>query len=111
MVQLQLLMCPILKKNLSSQLYNHFLTYVQCFDLVQHHIETGMPLLKRATHANGERLGDIIPISQLWSYINVLPHFGAVADPCLMECNSLKHSREFFLNKYFDKNIMFSLQC
>ena len=104
-------MCPILKKNLSSQLYNHFLTYVQCFDLVQHHIETGMPLLKRATHANGERLGDIIPISQLWSYINVLPHFGAVADPCLMECNSLKHSQEFFLNKYFDKNIMFSLQC
>jgi len=104
-------MCPILKKNLSGQLYDRFLTYVQCFDLVQHHIETGMLLLKRATCASGERLGDIIPVSQLRSYINVLPRFGAVADPCLTECNSLEHSREFFLNKYFDKNIMFSLQC
>jgi len=73
-------MCPILKKNRHDQLYDHFLTYVECFDVIQDNVETGMPILRRATHANGERLGDVIPISQLHSYINLIPCFGAVAD-------------------------------
>ena len=60
---------------------------------------------------NGERLGDVIPVSQLRSYINLIPRFGALADARLTEFNSLEHSREFFLNKYFDKNTMFALQC
>ena len=104
-------MHPIPKKNCHDQLCDHFLTYVQCFDVIQDHVETGMPILKRATCANGERLGDVIPVSQLCSYINLIPRFGAVADPCLTEFNSLEHCREFFLNRYFDKNTMFALQC
>ena len=55
-VQPQLIMHPILKKNHHDQLCDCFLTYVQCFDMIQDHIETGMPILKRVTHANGERL-------------------------------------------------------
>ena len=70
-----------------------------------------MLVLKRVTHTNGERLRDIIPVSQLHSYINLIPRFGTVADARLTPLNSLEHSREFFHNKYFDKNTMFALQC
>ena len=104
-------MHPILKKNRHDQLCNRFLTYVQCFDVIQDHVETGMPILKRAMRANGERLRDIIPVSQLRSYINLIPRFGTVVDPCLTEFNSLEHCQEFFLNRYFNKNTMFALQC
>jgi len=103
-------MHPIPKKNHHDQLYNRFLTYVEHFDVIQDNIEMGMPIL-RVTHANGKHLGDVIPISQLHSYINLIPHFGTVADMRLMEFNSLEHSQEFFLNKYFNKNTMFALQC
>ena len=78
---------------------------------MQDHVETGMPILKRVTCTNGKCLGDIIPVSQLRSYINLIPCFGALADARLTEFNSLEHSREFFFNKYFDKNTMFALQC
>jgi len=104
-------MRPIPKKNCHDQLYDRFLTYVEHFDVIQDNVETGMPILRRATRANGERLGDVIPISQLCSYINLIPRFGTVVDMCLMEFNSLEHSQEFFLNKYFNKNTMFALQC
>ena len=109
-VQLRLLMHPIPKKNRHDQLYDCFLAYVQCFDVIQDDKEMGMPILKRATRANGERLGEVIPLSQIRSYVNLIPRFGAVADTRLTEFNSLEHSREFFLNKYFDKNTMFALQ-
>ena len=55
-------------------------------------------------------LGDVIPVLQLHSYINLIPHFSTVADPCLTEFNSLEHCWEFFLNRYFNKNTMFALQ-
>ena len=104
-------MRPIPKKNRHDQLCDHFLAYVQRFDVIQDHAETGMSVLKRATRTNGERLGDVIPVVQLRSYINLIPRFGAVADARLTHLNSLEHSREFFLNKYFDKNTMLALQC
>ena len=78
--------------------------------MIQDDKEMGMPILKRATCANGEHLGEVIPLSQICSYVNLIPHFDAVADTCLTEFNSLEHSQEFFLNKYFDKNTMFALQ-
>ena len=105
-----LINAPYPEKNRHDQLYDHFLAYVQRFDVIQDDKETGMPILKRATRANGERLGEVIPLSQIRSYVNLIPRFGAVADTRLTEFNSLEHSREFFLNKYFDKNTMFALQ-
>ena len=78
--------------------------------MIQDDKETGMLILKRATCANGEHLGEVIPLSQIRLYVNLIPHFGAVVDTCLTEFNSLEHSREFFLNKYLDKNTMFALQ-
>ena len=41
---------------------------------------TSMYLLKRATRADGSRMGDIIPLGQLRSAIELTPSFGKKAD-------------------------------
>jgi len=57
----------------------------------------------------GQRLGGVIPVSQIRAYANLIPRFGQCADARLTASNSFEHSREFFLNKYFDKNSYFPL--
>ena len=91
-----------------------FLTYVQRFDIVPQATSyreptTQMHVLKRAIRSGGQCLGDVIPISQIRSYANLIPCFGQHADPRLTTFNSYEHSCEFFLNKYFDKNTYYSL--
>ena len=88
---------------------DRFLTYVQRFDIVPQadgyrDPSTQMHVLRRAICSGGQRLGDVIPVSQLRAYANLVPRFGPRADPRLTSFNSSEHSREFFLNKYFDKN-------
>jgi len=87
---------------------------MQCFDIVpqagtQRDPATQLHVLKRALCLSGQRLGDVIPVSQIRAYANLIPHFGQRADAHLTASNSFEHSREFFLNKYFDKNSYFPL--
>jgi len=70
---------------------------------------TGLFLLKRATHSNGEIVGDNIPLDQLRSLVDIAPHFGEKADPHLTNTNSLSFATEFWLNKYLDKELFYSL--
>jgi len=93
---------------------DRFLCYMQCFDIVpqagaQRDLATQLHVLKRALRSSGQRLGDVIPVSQIRAYANLIPRFGQHADARLTASNSFKHSREFFLNKYFDKNSYFPL--
>ncbi|KAG2151769.1 hypothetical protein BD769DRAFT_1341691, partial [Suillus cothurnatus] len=55
------------------------------------------------------QIGDIIPVTQFRVPINIVPHFGSNADNCLTPYNSIEHLSEFWLNRYWDKNMFFPL--
>jgi hypothetical protein len=100
------------------QITGQFLAYVRRYDILPQRDpanptqqgmfpdpNTGLFLLKKATRANGEMAGDIIPLNQLRSLVDVAPRFGKKANPRLTNANSLSFATEFWLNKYFDKEM------
>jgi Plavaka transposase len=107
---------------LGHQITGQFLAYVRRYDILPqrdpaNHTQrgifpdpnTGLFLLKRATRSNGEIAGDIIPLNQLRSLVDIAPRFGRKADPRLTNTNSLSFATEFWLNKYFDKELFYAL--
>ena len=48
-------------------------------------------------------------LTQLRAFVQLIPHFGQTADRRLTQYNSTELSNEFYLNKYFDKNMFFPL--
>ena len=54
-------------------------------------------------------MGDIVPISQIRTAAPLIPRYGSRADPKLTSRNSMEFSTEFFLNKYFDKNLYYMM--
>ncbi|KAH7920650.1 hypothetical protein BV22DRAFT_1107578 [Leucogyrophana mollusca] len=100
-------------RHVSSE--DNVLVYVERFDVVsqpdggQVDQATQMHVLKRALRSNGLPMGDVIPLKQLRSYINLIPRFGASADVRLKKSNVMKYSSIFYLNKYFDKEIYYAL--
>ncbi|KAI6003153.1 hypothetical protein EDD15DRAFT_2385610 [Pisolithus albus] len=93
---------------------DRFLSYVQRFDIVPQagalrDPSTQVHILKRAMRSNGQRLGDVIAVSRIRAYANLIPRFGQCADARLTSFNSFEHCREFLLNKYFDKNSYYPL--
>ncbi|KAG9311625.1 hypothetical protein JVU11DRAFT_7848 [Chiua virens] len=87
---------------------DQFLVYVHCFNTFGHD-ETQLDILKRAKHSNNQCLGDIVPLSQLWVFAHLIPHFGDSADHGLTHTNSMELLNKFYLNKYFNKNLFFPL--
>ncbi|KAG0700553.1 hypothetical protein DFH29DRAFT_983059 [Suillus ampliporus] len=108
-VEVRLIMLPVSPPGRTLPWAAHFLTYVQHLDIVpQQHgmvLECTMQMhvLKCATHAGAMPFRDILPLDQLRSFTHIIPHFGPVADTCLMPQNSSKFAQSFFLNKYIDK--------
>ncbi|KAG1800625.1 hypothetical protein EV424DRAFT_1332024, partial [Suillus variegatus] len=109
--QIRLIMCPIGKSGTNWSWKDRFLVYVHRFDIVpqssgtnDREPSTQLHLLKRAKHSNGTWVGDIIPVTQLRSPVNLFPRFGASADNRLTPYNSMEHASQFWLNKYWDKN-------
>jgi len=106
----------------TQHVYNRFLAYVQRYDIVKqpnpHNTSlrgiypepnTGLYLLKKSTRANGERLGDIVPLDQIRALVDVTPRFGAKANRRLTSSSSIAYSTEFWLNKYFYKELFYAL--
>jgi hypothetical protein len=104
------------------QITGQFLAYVRRYDILPqrdpaNHTRqgifpdpnTGLFLLKRATRSNSEMAGDIIPLNQLRSLVDVAPRFGKKANPRLTNSDSLSFASEFWLNKYFDKELFYAL--
>ena len=104
------------------QITGQFLAYVRRYDILPrrdpaNHARqgtypdpnTGLYLLKRAARSNGEIAVDIIPLNQLRSLVDVSPRFGEKANPRLTNGNSLSFATEFWLNKYFDKELFYAL--
>ena len=107
---------------LGQQITSRFLTYVQRYDIVSQQDpadssqrglfpepNTGLFLLKKAMRSNGERIGDIVPLDQIRAQADLAPRFGAKANPKLTSSTSLVYSTEFWLNKYFDKELFYAL--
>lgn len=88
---------------------DQYLCYVYSFKIGAVDPVTGMHVLKRATHANGAPVGDIVPLKQLRAFINIIPQLGATADARLTKETSMHYHSSFYLNKYFDKQLYDSL--
>ncbi|KAF9050530.1 hypothetical protein BJ165DRAFT_1342609 [Panaeolus papilionaceus] len=107
---------------------DRFLVYIQRYDIVPQpdpnpqnpsyvargnypEGSTALYLLKRATRSGNHAalLGDIIPLDQLCALVDIVPRFGGKANPGLTHLNSLQFSTEFWLNKYFDKELYYAL--
>jgi hypothetical protein len=100
-----------------------FLSYVQRFDIIPQpnptssnekgpypHPSTGMYLLKRARRSDRAIMGDVVPLARLRALIGMVPRFGKEADTRLTWGTTLEHSSEFWLNKYFDKELFYALK-
>lgn len=100
---------------------DHFLSYVQHFDIVPQctpQSTTRLPcpepssslyILKRAKRADGSIIGDVVPLCQLRGLVNLTPRFHEAAHRGLTDRNSSTYSAEFSLNKYFNKELFWSL--
>jgi hypothetical protein len=97
---------------------SRFFGYVQRFDVVPIVSSdsrllqapdpvTNMYILKRATRSDGTRLGDVIPLTQIQAFVQLLPRFGEKADTRLTKENSMEYCSEFFLNKYLEKDVYY----
>ena len=121
-----MIFCIVPHRRFPTHPYTDFLlAYAQHFDFVPQpapqspmlsngpHVEpsTGMHLLKQAWQSNGSLLGDVIPLGHVRALLNLVPHFGTVADNHLTKETSLEHSSDFWLNKYFDKELFNALNC
>lgn len=105
---------------------NRFLTYAQRFDIVPQlnpklsnsatakgpypDPSSGLYILKRAKRANQGLIGDIIPLDQVRTLVELAPRFGGSADRRLTKANSLAYSSEFWLNKYLTKELFYALE-
>lgn len=66
-------------------------------------------LLKRAKRAGAEIIGDILPLNQVRELVELIPRFGEKADRRLTKFNSLQVNSEFWLNKFFTKEVYLAL--
>ena len=70
---------------------------------------TLMYVLKHAIWTDGTPIGGIIPLRQIRALADLVPRFGEKADRCLTKTNSLSYCLEFWLNKYFDKELFYAM--
>ena len=68
-----------------------------------------MYIVKRASRSNGTRMGDVVPLSQIRTAAPLIPRYGSRADSKLTSRNSMEFSAEFFLNKFFDKDLYYMM--
>ncbi|KAJ7029159.1 hypothetical protein C8F04DRAFT_1212028 [Mycena alexandri] len=98
-----------------------FLAYVQRFNIVpQTKLDgsgkgpfpepaSGMYLLKRARRSDKSVMGDVIPLDRLRAQVELTPRFGKKADRRLSKETSLDLCDEFWLPKWFNKELFFAL--
>ena len=90
-----------------------FLTYAQRFEIVPQlnpalstrrglnpDPSTGMYVLKRSQWSDRTIMGDVVPLGQVRTLLDLVPRFGANANKQLTKETSLEFSLEFWLNKY-----------
>ncbi|KAF8442868.1 hypothetical protein L210DRAFT_3397165, partial [Boletus edulis BED1] len=113
-VLVRLIMCPACPKRGHTPWATRALVYAERLDVVyqrgsETEPTTGLHVLQMAKRASGENIGEVFPLDQLRSYAHIVPRFGRVADNRLTHSNSIYGSKNFFLNKYFDKDFFYSI--
>jgi len=95
-----------------QHIYNRFLAYVRRYNVVNQlnpGLNGGLYLLKKAIRANGEQIGDVVPLDQIRALVDLTPRFGSKANAKLTSSTSIAYSKEFWLNKYFNKELFYAL--
>lgn len=109
--------------HIGQPLPDRFLTYIHRFDIVPQlnpsrnsnsrgcypEASSSMYILKRAQRTDNTLIGGVVPLQQIRGMVNLVPRFGEKADRRLTKMNCLAFSREFWLNKYFDKETFYAL--
>ena len=109
-------------EDVTQHVYNRFLAYVRRYDIVNQpnpentslrgvypEPNTSLYVLRKSTRANGELLGDIVPLDQIRGLVDLTPRFGSKANRRLTYSSSTAYSSEFYLNKYFNKELYYAL--
>ena len=86
-----------------------FTVYVQRFHIGSVSMVTRMRLLKQSVRANGDHIGEVIPLTLICSPSHLIPNFGAEAHSHLNMLSSHELSTEFWLNKYWSKEFYYVL--
>ena len=68
-----------------------------------------MFVLQRVCHSNQDITAEIISLKQVRTLVELMPIFGEVVDHQLIKETSLKYSRQFWLDKYFNKELFYAL--
>ena len=58
---------------------------------------------------DGSRVGDVIPLVHLCSPVQIIPRFGKAANLQLNSHTAYELSTDFWLNKYWNKQLFYSL--
>jgi hypothetical protein len=69
-----------------------------------------MYILKRATRADGQRLGGVTEVDNIRIPLELVPRFGPKADPRFTPHNSLECCSEVRLNKYSSKELLWIME-
>ena len=107
---------------LGKKISGRVLAYIQRYDIVPQcnpanpslrgsypEQTTGLYLLKKATRSSGEPLGDVVPLDQIRAFVDVVPRFEQRANPQFTKESSVAESKEFWLNRYFNKELFWAL--
>ena len=120
--------CAIFKINAcagytNGEVTNRFLAYVKRWDIVYQKDSltkknlpipdpvTGLFLLKRARRSNHEDMGDILPLSQIRAFVDLVPKWekNSPYEKKFTKANSIHLSKQVWLNKYIDKELFIAL--
>ena len=84
------------------------LAYVQLFRTaspkgVKAEVNTLMYKFVRDFRSNGERKGLVVPLTEIWRPVELIPVFGTRCDPEWTCHTAAERSKEFYLNCFSDK--------
>lgn len=70
---------------------------------------TAFYIVKRSRRADGTAMGDVVPLHQVRALVELTPCLGQKANPQLTKETSMHHSQQFYLDKFFDKELFYAL--
>ena len=84
------------------------LAYVQLFKIasfkcVKADVNTQMYKFVRDFRSNGERKGLVVPLTDVWRPVELIPVFGTRCNPEWTCYTAVERSKEFYLNCFSDK--------
>ncbi|KIK35754.1 hypothetical protein CY34DRAFT_95540, partial [Suillus luteus UH-Slu-Lm8-n1] len=85
--------------------FKTYFAYVEYLNVVTLNNSTGMYILR----LNNDWIGNVIPITQIVAPVHLILHFDPKANPQLTIQSSINHAIEFYLNKFWNKELFFML--